>query len=106
MRLSVADEFTTTPGPRSRDEGEFSGEQFLTELLLPRFQTAEKAREELLIDLDRTEGYANSFLEAAFGGLAREVGEENVQRVLKFKSDDEPFLIEEISKYIKEACVR
>jgi hypothetical protein len=105
MKLSVADDFTVTPGPRARSEGEFSGEQFLEELLLPRFKEAEKAGEHLVVDLDKTEGYATSFLEAAFGGLAREIGA-RVLQVITLKSDDEPFLIEEIIKYIKEASDR
>jgi hypothetical protein len=103
MNLSVATEFSETPGPRSRDEGEFSGELFLDQHLRPRYQAAVAAREQLIIDLDGTEGYATSFLEAAFGGLAREFGPEEVLRVIQLKSEDEPYLAQEIQKYIREA---
>jgi len=103
MKISIAKDFSETPGPRSRDEGEFSGEQFLEELLQPRYEQAIGSRDELVIDLDGTEGYATSFLEAAFGGLARRFEIQQILTTIKFKSDDEPYLIEEITKYIQEA---
>ncbi len=102
MVLNIAKEFSETPGPRDRSEGEFSGKQFLEELLKPRFEQARREGHILLVDLDGTEGYATSFLEAAFGGLAREVGQASVLKTLAFKSDGEPYLIEEIKKYISD----
>jgi hypothetical protein len=102
MRLSISEEFTTTPGPRSAADGQFSGQEFLAKLLMPRFKEAEQAGQKLLVDLDGTEGYATSFLEAAFGELARRLGKKLVQKILEFKSDDEPFLIQEINQYIED----
>ncbi len=101
--LSVAKEFSETPGPRARNEGDFSGEQFLAEILLPKFEQARREGVPLLIDLDGAEGYATSFLEASFGELARRYEPHDVLAVLRFKSDDEPYLIEEITRYIREA---
>src|ERR1017187_3686511 len=98
MILSVAKDFSETPGPRHREEGEFSGEEFLDGVLLPRFEETKAKGEILIVDLDGTEGYATSFLEAAFGGLARKYNPAEVAKIVKFKSDDEPFLIEEIAK--------
>ena len=46
------------------------------------------------------EGYAASFLEEAFGGLARKHGGEAVERTLRFKSDDEPTWKEEAEQAI------
>lgn len=103
IRLSIAREFSETPGPRKCEEGDFAGEQFLNELLVPRFEQARAEKATLLVDLDGTEGYATSFLEAAFGGLARRYSAAAVHETLRFKSDDEPYLIEEISRYITEA---
>ncbi len=103
LLLSVANEFSDTPGPRSRVEGDFSGELFLEELLLPRYAQAVAQKATLTVDLDGTEGYATSFLEAAFGGLARGYDPEQVLRTINFKSEDEPYLIEEIKKYVSEA---
>ena len=100
--LVVAKAFSRTPGPRRRTEGKFSGEEFL-DLLTTRYVEAVRTKSILIIDLDGAAGYATSFLEAAFGGLAREFDPEEVQRTLKIKSDEEPDLIDEIKSYITEA---
>ena len=101
--LKVATEFSETPGPRSREEGEFSGEQFLEDVLAPKFERARRDRATLTVDLDGTEGYATSFLEAAFGGLARQYSEKEVLETVHLKSEDEPYLADEIRRYITEA---
>lgn len=75
----------------------------MSKVLEPRFLEARENGEKLFVDLDGVEGYATSFLEAAFGGLARKYGTEAVQKVLSFKSEEEPYLIEEIEEYIREA---
>ncbi|MDE0626861.1 MAG: STAS-like domain-containing protein [Bryobacterales bacterium] len=104
MTLSVAREFSKVPGPRSREEGPFSAEQFLDELLQPRFNEAEQAGQSLLVDLDGGCGYATAFLEESFGGLARRLSSpERVLRVLKFKSDEEPYLCDDVRRYVVEA---
>ncbi|MBZ5696256.1 MAG: STAS-like domain-containing protein [Acidobacteriia bacterium] len=103
MAISVARDFSQTPGPRSREEGDFSGEEFLETLLRPQFVESVAAGQKLNIDLDGTEGYATSFLEAAFGGLAREYEASKILDTLTFKCEDEPYLVQEITKYIKEA---
>ena len=71
MIIRIANEFSETPGPRSRDEGDYSGQQFLEEILKPKFEEAKKTKQKLIVDLDGTYGYATSFLESVFGGLAR-----------------------------------
>jgi hypothetical protein len=103
LRITIAKDFSDTPGPRSKDEGEFSGEAFLEKLLLPLYEQARSEKGTLLIDLDGAEGYATSFLEAAFGELARRYDPQEVLSILTFKSDDEPYLIDEVKKYISEA---
>lgn len=103
MELHIAVEFSDVPGPRSRQEGEWSGEEFRDKLLIPKFREAEKAGDKLLVDLDGGCGYATSFLEEAFGGLARVYSPERVLKVLEFKSREEPYLIEDVREYIREA---
>ncbi len=98
-----ARDFSDTPGPRHISEGEFSGEKFRKEVLLPAFRKVEAEDGELHVDLDGTEGYATSFLEEAFGGLAREVGSAELLARLTIKSDDEPYLREQVKGYIVEA---
>lgn len=103
MDLSIAKEFSETPGPRYREEGEYSGQEFLEELLEPKFLAAKRGCEQLVVDLDGTEGYATSFLEGAFGGIARKYDPEEILKIIKFKCTDEPFLAKEIEGYILEA---
>jgi hypothetical protein len=103
IRISVAEDFSRTPGPRFKSEGQYSGEEFLSSLLLPGFTEAQSSGGRLLIDLDGTEGYATSFLEAAFGGLTRKFDARAVLAALELKSEDEPYLLDEIKKYITDA---
>jgi hypothetical protein len=103
VELSIAQAFTTTPGPRKRRDGQFSGEQFLDEQLRPRFVEAQDSNSVLRVNLDGVAGYPTSFLEEAFGGLAREFGPDRIESRLEFICQDEPYLEQEIRRYIKEA---
>lgn len=101
--INISKDFSDTPGARYRSEGDFSGEEFRESVLKPNYLLAIKNNEHLVINLDGGYGYPVSFLEEAFGGLAREYGSKSVLQTLMFISNDEPPLIEEIKKYIKEA---
>jgi len=101
--INIAKDFTTTPGPRHIEEGDFSGELFRREVLVPAYEEATASQQQLAVDLNGTEGYATSFLEESFGGLARMFGEKQVEATLRFICDDDPYLIEEINQYIAEA---
>jgi hypothetical protein len=101
--ICISRDFSETPGPRFRIEGDFSGEDFFERILLPAYEQTVAEGGTLLVDLDGTEGYATSFLESAFGTLARKFGSSQVLSHLHFKSDDEPYLLEEIRRYILDA---
>ena len=101
--LNLAKEFTTTPGPRKRSEGKFSGQEFRETILRPRFIEAEAANAILRVNLDGAVGYPTSFLEEAFGGLAREYSIERVLVRIEITSNNEPYLIQDIKRYIREA---
>lgn len=101
MRLTIAKDFSETPGGRNKNEGNFSGEEFREKLLIPSYVEAKNQREKLLIDLDGTYGYATSFLDEAFGGLARKFKADKILDVIEFKSEDQPGLIEDIISYIE-----
>lgn len=103
IALNVAKEFTDTPGPRKRSEGEHSGQEFLEDVLRPRFLEARRTCVLLVINLDGAVGYPTSFLEEAFGGLAREFGSDEVERVIRLTCNDEPYLAGQIEKYIRRA---
>ena len=102
MTINIADEYTKTPGGRFIDEGEFSGEDFRNRILAPKFEECQKNGDELVVNLDGGYGYGSSFLEEAFGGLARKTHNKNILNI-KFISEEEPKLIEDIKKYMEDA---
>jgi len=103
---NIAAEFTRTPGPRFASQGDWSGEQFRDDFLEPWFLEARQKQARLLIDLDGGYGYAPSFLEEAFGGLARKYPVEAVLSTIAIKSGEEPMLEDRIRKYIRESSKR
>jgi len=101
--LKISKDFSKTPGHRSPEDGPYSGEEFLETKLLPFFKEILNSNEKLIVDLDDTKGYATSFLEASFGGLARAFSSKVVLDKLVFVSEDEEELIPEIKGYIEDA---
>lgn len=97
--IAIAQDFTRTPGARFKSDGGFSGEEFREKFLEPLFKPG-MADEVVTIELDGTEGFATSFLEEAFGGLARQYGKDLCLRRLRFVSVEDPLLIDEINQYI------
>lgn len=103
LNISIKNDFSTTPGHRSPADGPFSGELFLETVLKPKFEEALKSNEKIFIDLDGTAGYATSFLEASFGGLARLYPIDTVLKNIIPSCNNEPYLVEEIRGYIRDA---
>jgi hypothetical protein len=105
MKIKIASDFTTAPGPRKVSEGKFSGEQFRKEFLLPKVREASDKKCHLIIDLDGTSGYGTSFLEESFGGLIREdnLRLATLNALLLFVSQEEPDLLQEIREYMEDA---
>lgn len=68
--IRVADH-APSPGGRYIKDGEFSGEWFRNEFLVPALRNAVAGDDTLTVELDGTSGYGSSFLEEAFGGLIR-----------------------------------
>jgi hypothetical protein len=100
-KIKISEEFSNIPGGRYKKDGANSGEEFREKCLKPKFDSL-KEGETLLIDFDGAYGYPTSFLEEAFGGLARLYDPEKVLNKLKFKSNEESGLIEEVIRYIKD----
>ena len=101
--ISIARDFSVTPGPRLIVEGDFSGEAFRETLLKPRFEKSLEKKEKLVVDLDGTVGYGTSFLEESFGGLARTYGSDSVMNTIDIISNEEPYLKDDVSDYILKA---
>lgn len=101
ITINIANDFTDTPGSRYKTKlDNYSGEEFREKLLEPKFLKAKENNEKLLIDFDGGYGYLISFLEEAFGGLARIYGSDSVLETLEFKSNEEETLITKVKSYV------
>ena len=105
VKISIVENFSRTPGPRYISEGDFSGELFRTEILLPKVVEAMTKNEDILVDLDKASGYGTSFLEESFGGLIRidKIPYEFLVDHLKIKSEEDDIYVDEIWSYINNA---
>lgn len=65
--INIAKDFSDVPSGRYRTDGPASGESFREDVL----KVALESFDQVIIELDGTEGYGSSFLEEAFGGLVR-----------------------------------
>ena len=97
--INIARDFSDAPGARYYEDGPNSGQEFREKILEPAFLENDK----ITIILDGTEGYATSFLEESFGGLARRYSPNKVVEKIKFVSEEDPLLVDEILGYIQEA---
>ncbi len=102
IEIKIAD-FSDTPGARHRSEGAFSGEEFRQSILEPAFRDALRDSRKITIYLDGTAGYGTSFLEEAFGGLARNFTSKDVLNTITLVSEEESYLIDDIWGYVKDA---
>ena len=102
MKLRVMKMMNSSPGPRFRDQGEGSGEAFREDHLIPAFDEAVEKEEVLCVDMDGAKyGYPTSFLEEAFGGLARERGTDIAKKTIRIECTSEPMLYKEVLHYIE-----
>ena len=68
--IDIGQNFSDVPSGRFPEDGEFNGQRFRQEILVPALRRSERVN----VDIDHTEGYGSSFLEEAFGGLIRHEG--------------------------------
>lgn len=102
ITINIATDYTKTPGGRFISEGEYSGQDFRERVLKPKFLQALENNDQLTVILDGGYGYATSFLEEAFGGLAREMRNSKIKDIIII-SEEEPQLISKIQQYITDA---
>ncbi len=100
-KISIAKEFSESPGARYREDGDFSGEAFLEDVLLSAFEEAVNNDYKILIDLDGVWGYPSSFISGSFGKLSLSKGADLVLKHIEFKSDDSATRLNEIIGEIK-----
>ena len=68
--ISIAKDFSRYPAGRFRLDGEWSGQRFREEHLVPALRDFDR----VTVALNGIAGVASSFLDEAFGGLVRECG--------------------------------
>lgn len=99
--VSVARDFSRTPGPRKISDGPFSGEKFFQQCLRPAFESYEK----VIVDLDGTEGYGSSFLDEAFRSIivVAKIPVKDALRRLSIISNEDPMYAEEALDSLRQA---
>lgn len=95
--INISKDFSRYPGLRYKRLGEYSGEEFRDNLLIPALEQ----NSVVSIELDDTRGYGSSFLEEAFGGAVRKGHNLNTQKLHLVSEDND--LKNEIWDYIKNA---
>lgn len=103
MRIDIAKDFSDTPGGRTIDEGEYSGELFRRDYLIPKYTEAVNAGEKLEIVFDGAYGYPPSFLDEAFGGLVRELKKKGCLNNIVIIANDNLSLERRIKQYVSDA---
>lgn len=100
VHISVAHDFTETPGGRYAQDGKWSGEEFRKRIIEPKLVEIIQSGGKLRISLDGVAGYATSFLEETFGGLVRDL-KRQVSPFLEIETANSVRL-REVTKYIRE----
>ncbi len=99
--INVAKQYSRDPAGRYPEDGEFNGQRFRDELLLPLLSSGTH----VVVDFDGTEGYGSSFLDEAFGGLIRKGAftKAQLRELLEIRSSEDPTVIAEVWSYIDDA---
>ncbi len=99
--IKISAEFARSLGARYRTDGKNSGQEFLEDILLARFEKAVKQSYVLLVDLNDLSGFPASFVSGSFGKLSVMKGSELVLDHLNFKSEDNRLRAEKAIREIR-----
>jgi phosphomannomutase len=100
--IDIKNDFSSTTGFRTYDDGSKSGLEFYDELLKDKFKEAQELKVKLKVILDGGEGYTSSFLNEAFRLLGQTYGSDNVWNNLMIVSEEMPKYIKKIKDSIYE----
>lgn len=89
MNISISQKFSDVPAGRFLSDGNWTGQKFREELLVPALKEASKTNP-VIVNINDVEGYGSSFLEEAFGGLIREEGytKEQLDEILQIETNE------------------
>ncbi|WP_420723928.1 STAS-like domain-containing protein [Hwanghaeella sp. LZ110] len=101
FEISIARDFSRTPGPRFIRQGEASGEKFRRSVLQPALERYQF----ITVILDGTAGYGSSFIDEAFGGLIRVDGfsADELRKRIRIISNEEVELIRDVDEAFSDA---
>ena len=108
MKLDIAAEFSPYPAGRYHpQDGEYTGDRFRDEFLVPKLNHVMEKKEFLVVLLDGVRTFGSSFLEEAFGGLVRQkiFTSRELKQYLKFEYSKKSLMMYEdaIWEYISRA---
>lgn len=97
-QIHIGRDFSDVPLGRYLTDGNFSGQRFREEFLVPALRDGNNVVE---VTIDDTEGFGSSFLEEAFGSLVRKHGFtiQNLEKRLKIKYQKPEFKMYETSTW-------
>tara|TARA_R100000789_G_scaffold21289_1_gene24223 strand:- start:693 stop:1028 length:336 start_codon:yes stop_codon:yes gene_type:complete len=95
--------WSTSPGPRFKKDGRFSGEEYREAVLVPLLNEFTNSGTRILVDLDGTEALPSSFLEEAFGGLARRFPNQSINDFVAEIKSERWYYRDAIRRYIEKA---
>lgn len=101
IKYNFATQYSKYPGGRFERLGPFSGEDFREKVLRDIFVSGKS------IEIDATgvvTSFSPSFLDEAFGALAKEFGLQKFVATVKLYSNDNPSLSEKMMYYVERAA--
>jgi hypothetical protein len=97
--FDFAENFTPYPGPRFKDIGDFSGEEFRDNILEKYFQS----NLTIILNVDGVLlSFGPSFLSEAFGQIALKYGYKKFHEIIKVKNDTDKgrFFEKKMNEYV------
>ena len=99
--INIAKDFSPTPAGRYRDYGDFSGEAFREDILLPSL--LDNNISSIIINFNGLKGVGSSFWDEVFGEIIRNnMSKSDFYNKVNFVCDDDITLIPTIKKIIEE----
>lgn len=101
--ITIATDFCRAPAGRYRKNGDFTGEVFRDDILVPALLNPDFAK--VYINLDGLDGVGSSFWDEAFGEMIRKglVSTEVIKNKMELVCTDDVYLIPTIKSIIDEA---
>lgn len=101
--INIATDFCKAPAGRYRKNGDYTGEVFREDVLLPALINDEFS--EVCINLDDLDGVGSSFWDEVFGEMLRnrQVSYDIIKQKMKLVCSDDVYLVPTIESIIKDA---